>query len=208
MADIATLGPRQRNKVEKLQRIREATRALFEEKGFDETTMREIAQRARIGLGTIFLYASDKRDLLFLLYTEELEALTDTAFAANRTPGSFLDEIVAIFGHYYRFCARQPRLSRYLLRELTFFVHGTQGQRFQKNRYRVIRLLGERVAAARLCGQIGRIEDSRLVGRVLFAVYQAEIREWLLDEAPDPEAGLASLRCALKVVIDGLRPSR
>ena len=58
-------GQRERNKLEKLRRIKEAARALFISKGFDETTIREIASVAEVGLGTVFVYAENKRDLLF-----------------------------------------------------------------------------------------------------------------------------------------------
>ena len=51
----------------------------FVAKGFDDTTMREIAVRAGVGLGTIFLYAKDKRDLLFLTINEPLEQITQEA---------------------------------------------------------------------------------------------------------------------------------
>ena len=57
-------GQREKNKIEKLQRIREAARELFVKKGFDETTTREIAVRAGVGIGTVFTYAENKRDLL------------------------------------------------------------------------------------------------------------------------------------------------
>ena len=77
------ISVRERNRREKLQRITEAARALFVEKGFDETTTREIARHADVALGTLFLYATDKRDLLFLICTSELEALTDKAFGAE-----------------------------------------------------------------------------------------------------------------------------
>ena len=61
------ISVRERNRRDKLQRITAAARALFVEKGFDETTTREIARRADVALGTLFLYATDKRDLLFLI---------------------------------------------------------------------------------------------------------------------------------------------
>jgi AcrR family transcriptional regulator len=207
MAETAAPGLRERNKIDKLQRIREAARAAFEEKGFDDATLREIARRAGVGLGTLFLYASDKRDLLFLLYTDALEAITARAFADVPEEGAFLDELVAIFDPYYRFFGEQPGLSRYLLRELTFFVHGEQGKRFQRNRHRVIDGIAARCAGAARSGRIRSAEDAAVIGRVLFAVYQAEIREWLLADAPDPAAGLAALRRSLRVAIEGVGPS-
>ena len=68
-------GQREKNKLEKLQRIRDATRELFVEKGYDETTTREIAVRAAVGIGTVFTYAENKRDLLFLIANDELDAV-------------------------------------------------------------------------------------------------------------------------------------
>src|SRR5512144_979924 len=75
-------GLRAPNKLDKLRRIKEAAQTLFVAKGFDETTMREIAVRAGVGIGTIFLYARDKRDLLFLTINEPLEHITQQAEGA------------------------------------------------------------------------------------------------------------------------------
>src|SRR5438477_3914607 len=47
------LGLRERNKLDKLQRIKAAAAALFTKKGFDATTTIEIAERARVGEGTV-----------------------------------------------------------------------------------------------------------------------------------------------------------
>ena len=43
-------GLRERNKRDKLRRIRDAATELFLQKGFDDTTTRAIAQRAGVGL--------------------------------------------------------------------------------------------------------------------------------------------------------------
>ena len=72
-------GLRERNKRDKLRRIKDAATELFLQKGFDDTTTRAIALRAGVGLGTVFLYAPTKRDLLFLIINEELQAEVDRA---------------------------------------------------------------------------------------------------------------------------------
>ena len=72
-----TFGLRERNKLDKLHRIKEAATELFMQKGFDDTTTRAIALRAGVGLGTVFVYAPTKRDLLFLIINEELQAVVD-----------------------------------------------------------------------------------------------------------------------------------
>jgi AcrR family transcriptional regulator len=66
-AGSAALGQREKNKIDKLNRIKEAARELFLSKGFDDATTRAIASRAGVGIGTVFIYADNKRDLLFLV---------------------------------------------------------------------------------------------------------------------------------------------
>src|SRR5579872_6734885 len=80
------LGLREQNKLEKRQRIREAARELFSKRGYDSATLRQIARRAHVGLGTLFNYAQDKRDLVFLVFNEELAAVTTEALNAARVP--------------------------------------------------------------------------------------------------------------------------
>src|ERR1700757_1355409 len=90
-----SLGLRAKNKAEKLQRIRKAARALFVKRGYDDTTMRDIAKRAEVGFGTLFTYASDKRDMLFLIFNDALDNVVDSAFVRASAERVFLDQLVA-----------------------------------------------------------------------------------------------------------------
>src|SRR6266849_9430229 len=90
------LGLREQNKFQKRQRIRAAARELFSKLGYDAATLRQIAYRAHVGLGTLFNYAQDKRDLVFLIFNEELSAVTDVALAAPRPRQALLDQLLAV----------------------------------------------------------------------------------------------------------------
>ena len=162
-------GQREKNKLEKLQRIREATRELFVEKGYDETTTREIAVRAGVGIGTVFTYAENKRDLLFLVANDELDAVTTRCEAGVSDRASCLQNLLTIFRQHYRFFAKQPALSRLLLREMTFYDSGRQAQRFQRTRERNIQLVGRvvRQALESKFDQSQRGSRVRRLGRIL-----------------------------------------
>lgn len=66
MNQEAPVGRRERNKLEKLERITAVARELFAEKGISEVTTNEVALRAEIAAGTLFLYAKTKGELLLL----------------------------------------------------------------------------------------------------------------------------------------------
>ena len=67
-----TVGRRERNKQAKLDRITAAAGELFAEHGVDEVTTQQIADKADIGTGTLFLYAKTKGELLLLVQNSAL----------------------------------------------------------------------------------------------------------------------------------------
>jgi AcrR family transcriptional regulator len=202
-----SLGQRERNKIDKLRRIKEAARELFVAKGFDDTTTREIAVRAGVGLGTIFVYAENKRDLLFLIVNEELEAVTAEAEAAIDLDASFLDNVRRVADSHYAFFGRQAALSRLVLREMAFYDSGAQAGRFQKTRERVINLFGKIVELAIERGSLSSAETPQFIGWTIFCIFQVEMRRWLSHDDPDLRSGLDALARALTLFATGLKPN-
>ncbi len=201
-------GLRTRNKLEKLHRIKEAAQKLFIAKGFDDTTMREIALRAGVGLGTIFLYAEDKRDLLFLTINEPLQAVTQRAEDAVDPRASLIDNLRSVAELHYRFFGRQPALSRFALREMTFYESGAQAPSFQNTRERLIRLFGRIVELAVANREIAPQEPALFVGWTVFCIFQVELRRWLAHDSVHLHAGLSELERALRMLITGLATAR
>jgi AcrR family transcriptional regulator len=195
---------RERNKARKLQKISRAARALFIRRGYDATTLRQIAAKAGVGLGTLFSYAADKRDLLFLIINDDIEAMNARAFAEAPRDAPLLERLVGTFRGFFEFFGRQPNLSRIILKELTFYSAGPQARRFQSGRMQVLARLAELVGAAQRAGEIASAEDPREIAYTIFSIYAAEIRQWLGGAAPDLEQGLAALRRHFRLLLTGL----
>jgi AcrR family transcriptional regulator len=196
-------GQREKNKVEKLQRIREAARELFVKKGFDETTTREIAVRAGVGIGTVFTYAENKRDLLFLIANDDLDEVTRRAEASIDVEAACLENLLTVFRQHYKFFAKQPSLSRLLLREMTFYDSGRQAKRFQETRERNIQLIGNIVKQAVSQKTITLTEPAEFAGWVAFCIFQVELRRWLMNKDLSMTSGMARLERALKLSMSG-----
>jgi AcrR family transcriptional regulator len=199
------LGRREQKKLETRDRIRTAAADLFTRHGYGAATMREIAQRAHVGLGTLFNYAEDKRDLVFLIFNEELNAVTDVALAAPRPGRPLVDQLIAVFRVHYRWLAAKPALARILLQELTFYSSGKQAATFLGIRKRLIDGIEALVLAAQRARQIGARENAAVIARLIFFVYSASLRWWIAAPRPNPEKGVADLRRLLKLLFEGLR---
>jgi len=78
-----SVKPRVTQRAEDTRRkIYEAAMELFREKGFDETTMRDIAAKAGVALGGAYYYFSSKDAIVLEFYREMQEASTKPIIAA------------------------------------------------------------------------------------------------------------------------------
>jgi AcrR family transcriptional regulator len=201
----APLGLRERNKLDKFLRIRAASKKLFTENGFEPTTTRQIAQEADVGLSTLFLYATDKRDLLFLVFNDDLDELTTRAFADSQAQAPLLDNLRTALRHFFVFYGRDKVISRDLTREITFYTTGMQSERFQATRARTIGSISTLVGQARAAGEVRCAEDDTLIATTMFYLLAAEIRMWLASESQTPEDGLNELMKRLALIMHGLQ---
>jgi AcrR family transcriptional regulator len=88
-------GLRERKKEQRRQRIADAARRLFAERGFEGVTVAEVAREANVSEGTVFNYFPTKEDL-FYSGMESFEAALIEA-VRNRSPGQ---SVLAAFRDY------------------------------------------------------------------------------------------------------------
>jgi AcrR family transcriptional regulator len=196
---------REKKKLATRERIRAAAAELFTRHGYGAATMRQIARRAHVGLGTLFNYAEDKRDLVFLIFNEELNATTDVALAAPRPGQPLAEQLLAVFAVHYRWLAEQPALARILLQELTFYSSGKQAATFHGIRQRLIDGIRNLIEINQKSGKVRKTEPADLIARYIFFVYSASLRWWIASPKPDPRTGIADLRRLLRLLVAGLR---
>jgi AcrR family transcriptional regulator len=201
------IGKRERNKQDKLLRIKAAAHDLFISRGYDETTTREIALRAGVGMGTIFTYADNKRDLLFLIANEDLEQVTRQANAGISPLKSLLDNLLAISRSHYEYFQQQPDLSKLMLREMMFYDSGQQADRFRTTREQVIAMMVRAVEFAMETKSIRTLEPAHAVGWMLFCIYQVELRHWLATGEVSLGTGLRRLAKTFELAINGISPA-
>ncbi len=213
----AELGPpegglRQRGKNAKQRRIKEAAKAVFSDVGYDAATTREIARRAGVSIGTLFVYAKDKRDLLFLVFNDELDPVAAAARRELPEGKPVLDRLCALARPWYRYFGDNLTLGRFAFREMTFYEpysqdFGEQCARYRARMTRIEAWFCEIIEQSRARGELKFKGSATVAGNLIYKVYLAEIRSWIHGAKPEVGQGVRSLRTKFAIVLDGLRNS-
>ena len=114
------VGRRERNKQQKLDRITAAASELFAEHGVEDVTTQQIADKADIGTGTLFLYAKTKGELLLLVQNAHYVEALERGRAAAETIPDVLDALMAIVQPVVECNRTQVDNGRTYLREMVF----------------------------------------------------------------------------------------
>lgn len=123
---LTTRARREREKEERRHSILQAAREVFLEKGFFRATMDDVAERAEVSKGTLYLYFESKETLLAHLLLEGLDALCsylEEAFAPDR-PLTAEERLRRIGWAYLRFFQDEPHYFRFLM--------AANGERFRE----------------------------------------------------------------------------
>ncbi|MCF3139091.1 TetR/AcrR family transcriptional regulator [Paenarthrobacter sp. AR 02] len=115
-----TLGRRERNKQEKLDRITAAARELFTQYGVDEVTTQQVAEKADVGSGTLFLYAKTKAELLLLVHNVKYAEALAAGVEAAAAEAEVLDAVMAIINPIITCNRVQIENGRTYLKEIVF----------------------------------------------------------------------------------------
>jgi AcrR family transcriptional regulator len=105
------LSVRKTQKEATRQRVLDAARELFETKGYEETTVREIALRAQVSVGSVFTTFSSKGDILSQVMADRLDALySELDKVMPHMRGSTADRLRSMFAIHFAFETRRTKL--------------------------------------------------------------------------------------------------
>jgi AcrR family transcriptional regulator len=201
--DAEAPGKREQNKLEKRERIRAAAERLFLKQGYDLTTVRQVADAAGVASGTVFLYARDKDDLLFLVMHERLKAASDRALATVPKKARLVDAWTHVFGVLYAMYEGSEALSRPFVRLLPG-ARGMNADLANALTQTFVQRLALLVQEAQQKGEVRADVEPMQAAAVAFGLYFTTLMMWLAGYA---EAGQLkeSFRAQAELMFRGLR---
>lgn len=162
-----TLSRRERKKLETRQGLLEAALSLFRDKGYDETTVEEITERADVAKGTFFNYFPSKEALLSDLMVWQFSQLHDALDVAQGAPVSPVARIKLLV----RLLHEQTH-SEWHLFQRAFATRLSRPPLSQHHpKRRLSGLLTDLVREAQACGEIRADVEAELVSDLMFVAH-------------------------------------
>lgn len=179
-ADPPPLGKRERSKLEKRARIMAAAHEVFVAKGFTAATIQEIATKAHVATGTVFLYTRSKEELLLQVFVGDVDQVLSAAEASLPGEGGTLARALHVYdalADYHR--EMGAPLTAVLVKEL---MHAPEDIRAVPvtTFIRSANLMARVIEAGRRSGELRAELDPAEAAEVLFSIFHWQISQWSL----------------------------
>lgn len=178
------LGRRERNKQQKLDRITAAASELFAEHGVEDVTTQQIADKADIGTGTLFLYAKTKGELLLLAQNAHYAEALERGRADAETIPEALDAVMSIVQQIVECNRVHVGNGRTYLREMVF---GDPTEPHHSVALSIVAQTEEAIAGVlgrdEMAGLADAATKARIVSAIMFVSMAASVNAALSTEA-------------------------
>jgi AcrR family transcriptional regulator len=198
-------GVRDRQKAETRARVLTAARALFLRDGFEQVTIKAIAEEAKVAVGSVFTTFRSKHELLDEIAIEDLRASNEEGAAiVSALPDEAVGDRIEAFALA---CLRRDLAKKALLGPT--FAGSWMRTREAETRVaqamahsaRIVHgVLKDAVAA----GVLDARKDLRMAVEMILTLFFANYRRTVYADAEEAEL-LARLRAQLAVIVEGLR---
>lgn len=173
------------------QKLYDTAIGLIAERGYEQTTMRDVAAEAGVSPGLLYRYFPNKRAVVLSLY--DVLSQEQSAQAAELPAGAWRDRF--LFALETSLAVLRPHrrtLSALIPVMVSAGEDGLFGSATAFSRQRVQRVFQDAVVGAKDAPK-GELADA--LGRLLYLVHLSVILWWLLDRSPSQRAtdGLVAL---------------
>lgn len=163
-------GVREKQKQETQAVLLRHARELFEQQGYRKTTVKQVAERAGVAVGTVFVHFPDKSSLLAASLYEGINEVVEEAFATLPTEKGLVATLMHFAECLYRWYRRDVELSKHLLKE-SLFLTGEWGDQFQEQGEQFVIRLAALIEEARGRGEVAESVQPMFAALSFFSCY-------------------------------------
>ncbi len=196
------LGLRKKQTAETYTLILEGAKSLFENYGFEKTTMKKIARKAGISPGAIFKHFENKSALLAAALFNDIELVQERAIDQIPQDETVQKQFLSIAEQFFKYYAIKPALSKILV-EHTLFVEGEWAERFNAHSMRLVDKTAQLIQKAKKQEKIKENVDSKQLATAFFSHYLFVLVLCVKEPKIDPVFALEILAPLIHLTISG-----
>lgn len=181
-----------------------AARKTFKSRGFRATTIREVANAAGVGTGTVLAHFGSKEALLYEVLYGDIERIAKHALGGLAPNQPLAESLERVAGSFLVGYAAEPDLYADFL-EHSLFARGTWGEKFKRQVEDVGLQVGQLFAASIERDEIAAGTDIRAATMTFFANYYFVLIGQIKSRFSDVEDGMVLLRMLIHHQISGLQ---
>lgn len=173
------------------EEILRAARVLFSKKGYPGTTIQEVAERAGITKGTVYLYFKNKKDLLASVIESEMKGLLESMREVRESGLSIEERLVEMILTILNF-RQQRELYRLFDPDVSRIPPSLREvfkRRIRPRFEELVRLIEETLEQGIKEGRFKAMDPFK-VALVLLGMVMAIQKSWTLGAKIDPEDGV------------------
>ncbi|WP_374514003.1 TetR family transcriptional regulator [Brevundimonas sp.] len=179
-AEAPRLNRRQAAKVRTRQKVLDAARALFAERGYEAATIRDIAKGAGMSTGAVFANFQDKAELFEAVLTEDLARLGETLRAAAASESAVRGRVIAALTAAYHGTLEQLPLVQAVVAR-SWFQPVAAEMRMREAIKPVTAVVCEAIQTGVREGELRQDADVRLISDLIYAAFLSNYRRAAYD---------------------------
>ena len=167
-------GRRDSNKIRCRQRILRASRQLFSAKGYEETTMDDVAERSEVSKATLYNYFPGKDSLLMGIAEAELEQIREMIEGELAEEPSALERLRRVLEAFVLDSMCYISLSRKIS-----YLNSCEDSGMFATRLEMVRILRGLVCQAQDAGELRRDMDADDITELVMGLYLITQFQWV-----------------------------
>jgi AcrR family transcriptional regulator len=199
-------GLRETKKKKTRQAFLNAAIKLFSEKGFENTSVDELAKEAGVGKSTIYGYFHTKNEI-FLAFCEDEIDFVFADLAEKRDPDTPIQmQLPTLFMEQFRYVTKNYDFGRILVREMAFPKELTM-EKSKDHSDRYLSALGGILRRAISRGELRDDLELLYISGHFYAFYLLILSAWYERRLKSEQEIEEALRKLMRQALEGLAPS-
>ena len=185
------------------ERLLEAARRLFAERGYEAATVRDIAAAADLSTGAVFASFSDKADLFTEVIVSDYQKLSESMAAVDLAGLSTREALTRLICTAYENHLEQLGLIQAAI-SFSWHRDSSAEKRNRQGMKLILALLSDILVRGVQAGELSEQLDVRLTTEMLWDCYLANYRRAIFDDW-DVDALCARVSAQIEVLLAGYR---